>query len=227
MKRAGLIIAALGLFLFVRAAHAAWLPTQRLTWTSGASGVPAIAMDSSGVLHVLWEEDLSGNTEIYYKRSTDGGGTWTASQRLTWTLGYSNRPAIAVDSGHALHVVWEESTPGNYEIFYKKSTNGGVSWGASQRLTWTTGSSLAPCIAVDSSGNPQIAWFDSTPGNEEIYYKKSTNKGTSWATSQRLTSTAGDSYQPALIVDLSGNPHIVWHDYTPGNAEIYYKRYVK
>ena len=94
MKRTGLMMVAFGLFLFAQAAQADWTPAKRLTWNSGDSRLPAIAVDSSGNLHVVWQDDTPGNSEIYYKKSTDGGATWTTSQRLTWNSGASQR------SGH-------------------------------------------------------------------------------------------------------------------------------
>jgi hypothetical protein len=45
---------------------------------------------------------------------------WTPTKRITWTSGGSWLPAIGVDSFHNLYVVWEDQTPGNYEIYYKK-----------------------------------------------------------------------------------------------------------
>jgi len=76
-----------------------WSSTKRLTWNSGYSYDPAIATDPSGNIHVVWYDSTSGNTEIYYKRSTDGGSTWQLTKRLTWNSGESRYPAIATDSG--------------------------------------------------------------------------------------------------------------------------------
>ena len=51
---------------------------------------------------------------------------WSPVQRLTWNSGYSYYPAVALDASGHIHVVWQDSTPGDYEIYYKKSVNGGV-----------------------------------------------------------------------------------------------------
>jgi len=56
MKRMALMIATLGLFLLAQAAQADWTPAKRLTWTSGISNYPAIAVDSSGNLHLVWAD---------------------------------------------------------------------------------------------------------------------------------------------------------------------------
>jgi BNR repeat-containing family member len=224
MKRTGLMFAVLGLFLFAQAAQADWTPAKRLTWTSGSSGGPAIAIDSSKHIHIVWQDDTPGKDEIYYKRSEDGGTTWSAAKRLTWTSGWSLHPAIAADSGNALHVVWEDDTSGSYDIYYKKSADGGTSWSTAKRLFWTSGGSYYPALDIDSGGVIHVVWDDNTVGNEEIYYKRSSDGGATWSAVKRLTWTAGTSQNIAIDIDSGGAIHVVWEDCTPGHFEIYYKR---
>jgi len=69
--------------------------------------------------------------------------------------------------------------------------------------------------------------MDETPGNYEIYYRESEDWGATWSTSQRLSRTSGTSGLPCIVVDSNDNLHVVWHDNDSGNAEIYYKKYVK
>lgn len=47
--------------------------------------------------------------------------TWGPDTRLTSYPGRSNRPSIAV-SGDNIHVAWQDSRDGNFEIYYKKGT---------------------------------------------------------------------------------------------------------
>ena len=220
MKRLLQVTPVLWFFLFAQLAQADWTPAKRLTWNSGLSIGPAIAVDSSGGLHVVWRDYTPENWEIYYKKSTDGGANWSSTQRITWAAGDSSEPDIAVDISDNLHVVWHESSG---EVYYKRSMDGGTSWTSSQRLTRTSGLSNVPDIAVDSSGNLHVVWDDNTPGSVEIYYKKSTDVGTSWTSSQRLTWTSGGSFVPAIGVDSADDLHVVWRDYTPGNYDIYHK----
>src|SRR4030042_1392055 len=114
--------------------------------------------------------------------------TWTASKRLTNNAGSSSYPAIAVD-GSNIYVVWEDNTPGNGEIYFKKSDDGGATWTTNKRLTNTAGGTYEPAIAVDGS-NIYVVWYDYTPGNDEIYFKKSDDGGVTWTTNKRLTNTA-------------------------------------
>jgi len=201
-----------------------WGNVRRLTWGSGSSYTPVITVDSGNHIHVVYSNNAPGNGEIYYKRSTDVGETWGSARRLTWTSGLSSSPAITVDSGNNIHVVWHDKTPGNFEIYYVRSTNGGNTWGSMRRLTWTSAPTYSPAIAVDSSNNIHVAYGDGAHGASEIYYKRSSNQGVTWPVTKRLTWNMGVSDYPAIDTDSSDNIHLLWEDYTPGNYEILYKK---
>jgi len=224
MKRMGTMILVLGLFLSAQSALADWGAARRLTWTADASDTPAMAVDTTGSVHVAWSDYTPGNPEIYYKKSGDGGLTWGAVKRLTWTSGDSFAPAIGTDSGNAVHVVWYDSTSGGNEIFYRKSPDGGSTWGTAKRLTWTTGESVFPGIAIDAGDSIHVVWSDATPGNADVYYRQSADGGSTWGAVTRLSWTLGSSQTPAMATGPGNAVHIVWIDDTPGNPEVYYRR---
>ena len=167
MKRMAIVMLVFVSSFWAQTAYADWTPAKRLTWNSGFSFGPAVAIDSGNIIHVVWFDDTPGNSEIYYKKSTNGGTSWSVNQRLTWSSGYSSGPSMAIDSSDSIHVVWYDDTPGNNEIYYKKSTTGGTSWNPAQRITWTSGSSTVPAIAVDSSDAVHIVWQENISGNDE------------------------------------------------------------
>jgi len=197
-----------------------WTASKRLTNNAGYSVYPAIAVNGLNI-YVVWEDYTSGNYEIYFKKSSDGGITWTSDKRLTKNAGYSEIPAIAVD-GSNIYVVWSDNTRRNYDIYFKKSYDGGNTWTKDKNLTNNAGDSFSPAIAVDSS-NIYVVWDDYTPGNYEIYFKKSDDGGVTWTKNNRLTWNVGDSYIPAVAV-YGLNIYVVWVDNTSGNYEIYFKQ---
>jgi hypothetical protein len=207
---------------------AQWQPDVRLTNNpdpSYTSWNNAWCITASGnFVHVVWYDDRDGDEEIYYKRSTDGGVSWGADTRLTNNTALSDNPSVAV-SGSVVHVVWYDDRDGNREIYYKRSTDGGVSWGSDTRLTNNPGWSVSPSVALSGSV-VHVVWEDLRDGNEEVYYKRSTDAGASWGTDTWLTmDTMGTdaSFDPSVAV--SGSVvHVVWYDYRAGNVEIYYKR---
>jgi len=217
---------ALGLCLFAQGAQAQWISAQRLTWNLGASESPSVEVDGSGHLHVVWNDDTPGNEEIYYKRSTDGGATWSPAKRLSWNTGSSELPAIAAGLSGNLHVVWQESTPGNGEIYHIKSTDGGDTWSAGQRITWNSGASIDPVMAAAADGLLHLGWADSTYYNMEIYYKQSSDSGVTWMEKKKLTGNSGRSWRPFVVAASAADLHLIWEDDTPeaNVPEIYYTK---
>ena len=197
-----------------------WGADTRLTNNTADSWFSSVAVFGS-VVHVVWYDNRDVNHEIYYKRSADGGVSWGADTRLTNNSASSTIPSVAV-FGQVVHVVWCDYRDGNPEMYYKRSTDGGISWGADTRLTNNPYASVFPSVSV-SGLVVHVVWDDNRDGNREIYCKRSIDGGISWGADTRLTNNSAASNHPS--VSVSGQVvHVVWSDYRDGNAEIYYKR---
>lgn len=202
-----------------------WQSDIRLTFDPDSSDFPSVAASGSDV-HVVWRDARNGraNWEIYYKRSSDGGTSWGPDTRLTYDSSWSWGPAIA-SAGTNVHVVWYDTRSVNYAIFYKRSTDGGVTWGPDTRLNQNAASALGPSIAV-SGPNVHAVWDDDRDGNpylEEIYYKRSTNGGTTWESDTRISLGIGRSHYASVAVSET-KVHVTWEDIRDDNWEIYYTR---
>jgi len=197
-----------------------WGSDTRLTDDPAYSELASVAVFESNI-HVVWRDMRDGSREIYYKRSTDGGITWSGDVRLTNNTGISFSPSVSV-SGSIVHVVWDDNRDGNYEIYYKRSPDAGISWGTDTRLTNDTANSNYASTAASIS-NIHVVWLDDRDGNYEIYYKSSPDAGISWGTDTRLTNDAAVSRYASAAVSGT-NVHVVWFDERDGNPEIYYKR---
>jgi len=224
MHKKGLIIFIMGFGLLFQTVHAqTWSKTKRLTWNSSNSDRPSIETDTSNNIYILWTEYISSNSEIFFKKSTNGGTSWT-SKRLTWNSGFSISPVVSTDSKNRIHVVWEDSSSGTYEIHYKKSTDGGTSWTSKQLTSGSIGcGSMSPAVDIDTNDNICVTWYSDKSGNMEIYFRRSTNAGNTWS-NKRLTWNAGESRTPAIATDSNNNIYVVWYDDTPGNADIFLKK---
>jgi len=205
--------------------NAQWEPDRRLTYDdtiSYTSSNKSLAVGSTGVVHVVWRDNRDGNTEIYYKRSTDAGATWdSADTRLTYNPYISEDPVIA-SGGSIVHVVWEDSRDGNFEIYYKRSTDSGATWSSDLRLTNAPGYSFIPDLSVFDS-LIHLVWRDDRDGNWGIYYKRSTDAGVSWTPDSCLTSNPIAVDDPS--VSCSGSfTYLVWPDDRSWEWVLYYKR---
>jgi len=196
-----------------------WAPDTRLTFDPARSLYPTIAVSGPKV-HVAWSEDRDGNYEIYYKRSTDEGGTWSPDTRLTYAVNngwFSSLAAVGDD----VHVVWWDYRDRDHEVYYKRSTDGGETWSPDTRLTFAPHDSWYPSISA-SGATVHAAWWDNRDGNYEIYYKRSTDNGFSWGPDVRLTSDSGWSSTPC-IASSGDRVYLAWEDDRNGAGEIYYK----
>jgi hypothetical protein len=70
-----------------------------------------------------------------------------------------------------------------------------------------------------------VVWTDTRDGGtSEIYYKSSTDGGTTWGGDAELSLRDNkQSVHPSIAVAGSGL-HVAWYDNRDGNNEIYYKR---
>ena len=199
-----------------------WQAKKKIISNDLVSENPDIAVNGSSI-YVVWSDfDLvSGLQEIYFRKSIDGGSTWQTKKRLTNNSSGSICPHIAV-SGSNIYVVWEDTTPEIYKIYFRNSADDGMTWQAAQRLMDTLAESAGfPAMAARGS-NIYVVWGSGTSGNAEIYFCKSIDSGSTWQTAQRLTNNVGDSYGPVMAVSGT-NVYVAWQDETPGNLEIYLK----
>ena len=77
-------------------------------------------MKSAGeTICVAWQDDRGGTNDVYFKRSLDGGATFSADERVDDTgSGTSGQtaPAVAID-GARCWVVWEDTRLGNSDVY--------------------------------------------------------------------------------------------------------------
>jgi hypothetical protein len=206
---------------------AQWQPDVRLSDFPISSRVtPRVGKNiatNGSVVHAVWDDARHGTErEIYYKRSTDDGINWGADTRLTNDPASSELSTVAI-SGEVVYVMWYDLRNGAGEIYYKRSTDAGLTWGDDIRLINNAGVSGHPSVSV-SGQFVHVVWEDETIGNYKIYYKRSTDGGASWEADVQLTNNSAISWNPS--VSVSGTVvHVVWTDKRDGaNGEIYYKR---
>jgi len=70
-------------------------------------------------VYVVWEDNAPGLSGILFRKSTDGGTTFSQAVKLTNTGGSVAAPALSADAD-ALYFAWEDAVLGNLEIFFSK-----------------------------------------------------------------------------------------------------------
>jgi hypothetical protein len=184
-------------------------------------------------LHVVmqWRADDTQDFEIMYRRSPDLGDTWDNWVTMTSNSTDSRYPDVAARAGY-VHIVYQDSWPGNEEILYKRiSSNGAGSVDQNIRLTYSGSFSIYPRVAASKDGSViNVVYEDGLVGQSNIYYKRLTDYGSGPYETRQLTfGTAPSEWNVLPEIATSTGPdgqyvYVVYQAGWPGNREIMYKR---
>ena len=165
-----------------------WTEDMRLTYRQGYSYDPRAACNGD-TIHLVWWEgyvDTMIHEEVFYKRSTDAGEAWGEDVLLTPEDDITAvMPRVAV-WGNDVHTVWKEQGAYYLTICYRKSSDGGGSWGTIDTILktnldgwyhpWITARENYVYIVAIKSG-----------GGGRLVFVRSTDSGNSWLAPETIT----------------------------------------
>jgi tRNA A-37 threonylcarbamoyl transferase component Bud32 len=204
---------------------------------SGVSSFAAIEIGPDGAPIVAWQDDTSGNSEIFLRR-WDGRewkelGASAAGGGISSTPGVSGAVSLALDrEGHPV-VAWGDKSPGRQQIFVKRWT--GAEWremdGSASGLgvSQSPGEAGVPQLTVDRDGQPWVAWAERNGGTSRIYFKRW--DGRHWvefagsASGLGTGGTDGNSMRPRIALDRQDRPVIGWIEKVDGRAGVFVRRW--
>ena len=194
--------------------------------TVAETGVPSIAADLQGALHVVWHQmSPAGTAEVHYGRSTDNGVTWTsqsADRVISFPDGQAALDPKITATGGRLYVIWREADDsGDPRIHVGISSDGGVTWSsASADRTISPAAELMTDHEISSVGfGPEngvlvvyrASYNTSAPFYYEIYSTYTFDEGATWTGESTLTPVSYDegagrsaSNPDVFVRDMSG-----------------------
>jgi len=205
---------------------------RRLTYSSGLTCYPRVAVSLSGItVNIVYEDYTNPTYQILFKHIYDYGAGTFQTYNLTSGSNWNGLPDIVFSTAAApdddyFYIVYNTLYPGQRDIMYKRMD----SWGQvgfstyTARLTYSTTDSRSNSIDFDNINNTiHISYDDDWPGDYDVMYRKLTNFGGAGFSGQRVSWGTGESSHSGIAA--SGNSaYIVWSDDTSGNFEIYVKK---
>ncbi|MBP7051988.1 MAG: InlB B-repeat-containing protein [Phycisphaerae bacterium] len=189
---------------------------------------PRIAVDGSNTAYVVWTDARNQSKDIYGAASNSG--PWTNVPIVTGT-GVQFLPAVAAEAGSSvLHLVWVSDLSGDDDIYYA-SSNG-------LPATPLTGVNLiddtsrtdqrTPAIAVaEEAGDLRVfvCWQDArnaTNTSDTDVYVVEIRDGDETNVLVGDSGTGTNQREPAIGVDVSGRPYVLWTDDRNAADQIYF-----
>lgn len=152
------------------------------------NGFPYICCDYSnnatrGNVYIVWDDQRSGNYDVWFQRSTNGGTSWLASPVRVNDVTTNNQywPVIQCDNNGNLFIIYYDTRLGSSQInsYIAYSTDAGSTW-VNQQLSdssftaaqTNTDVRFGDYINIDAfDGKVITVWTDQRKGvpNQEIY----------------------------------------------------------
>jgi hypothetical protein len=191
--------------------------------TGGIVSRVYLALDSGGNPALAWSEYASGSYDGRVFVTRWNGSSWQTVGNQAINLDQNKEatdPALSLDSSGNPFVAWVEnvndpSTPVK-NVFVKRWT--GASWvlvGPGTVNQNVMKAAYTPALALDSSGNPVVAWSESI-GTDPIPPKNLIVKhwnGSTWAligTGAINNDLSGYATDPSLAIDRNDNPVVAY-----------------
>ena len=202
-----------------------------------SASLPQIAATENGSVYVVWvdKNSTSGDSDIVFRASTDGGKNFDRTKTLSRdiegstpsSLLLSSSPQIAATENGSVYVVWvdKNSTSGDSDIVFRGSTTSGEKFGRRGLSRDIQGLppllSSSPQLASPSNGSVYVVWVDknSTSGDSDIVFRVSTDGGKKFNSKKLSREIELSSVSPQLAAIQNGNAYVLWVESNPQFSE--------
>ncbi len=195
--------------------------------TTGLTTQPSIQAQGNNVF-IAWSDSRLGASEIFLRRSTDGGQTWGLEQRITETIVDSVSPDLDADRRY-LYLVWQEDQRIKFALY------DGLQW---QRQTVLSEAGHRPRIAATKifpNNFNYVVWERvsrqsleaNQPSQSSLTQAEiviSDDQGLSWQKVRPLTSVQWESAEPDVAAGFQ-LAVVAWRDHREATSQIYAKQY--
>jgi hypothetical protein len=193
---------------------------------------PRVAASGTNV-YAAWVDGRNGpNQDVFFRRSIDGGTTWVAPDvRLDSGLaGAANSTSVEIAAvGTNVYVVWQDFRNGQPDVFFNRSTDGGVTWLANDVRLDTDPAGAAPSFSarIAAAGTDvYVVWQDGRGGSLDVRANVSNDGGTTWLAADLRLDTdplPHPSVEIAVAADGAGAV-VTWTDSRLGPNHVFANR---
>ena len=135
----------------------------------------AVGPDNNPQITYIYSVAATGNGDIRYRRSNDGGTTFEAYQAISERNTEETDPRIAVDDKNNPVIVWRDARAGNTDIYLTYSDDQGQSWRGEFLVNKDVvyANQNWPWVALWSDGwrkSIAVTWWDLRYDEGDVYF---------------------------------------------------------
>lgn len=184
----------------------------RIDNNEGTSGGHSLT-ESENNVYASWVDNSEGNNEIFFAASNDRGKTFDDTMNLSENEGNSGiEPASMAASGDNAYVAWTDETPGNSDVLFRASHDGGNSFGDTTNLSDNDGNSeIRDGLVASGDDDVYAVWQDETEGNLEVFFRASHDGGEEFGDTMNLSESGGQSFIP-LMTAFEEAVYVAWFE---------------
>jgi hypothetical protein len=190
-----------------------------------------VTADGAGGAIVTWEDNRSGNSDIYAQRVNAWGiALWAASGApVCLASGGQGAHAVIPDGAGGAIVAWEDARSGGRDIYVQRiDASGAALWAVDGvAVCSATGDQYYPQIVSDGAGGAIVTWNDARAGTwTDIYAQRVNESGAVQWTPDGVPLCQATRFQlvPQIASDGAGGAIVTWMDYRSVEIHAYAQR---
>jgi hypothetical protein len=173
---------------------------------------PRVALDPSGNVIVVWQDNRYGNFEILWQKFGPLGTPLSSPVRVTNTVASSVNPDVACDPLGISHVVWQEGPSSGFgDVYFCRLNAGGV-----KVLPDASPNNIAgiPRISATAAGETDLVYDRNAASDHFVYYRRYNAAGALSCTKTLALNQLWPAEKRAVVgtSQLTGNVSIFWWD---------------
>jgi len=127
---------------------------------------PAIAVSSSGKIHVAWFTQGTARSGVFYANSINQGETYSNPARIGGEHENVSRPYLLAQD-KSIWLVWKGFDGAKTSVYLKQSPDDGVTWSQPTLISQTSAYSDHPLL-ISNGGDVFLSWLTRADGYQVI-----------------------------------------------------------
>lgn len=166
----------------------------------------SISINPANLNRLLIGANTDPGQGYYY--TTNAGASWSGGDALPGVGYNSSDPAVAFDADGNVYFNYLEDVGYGWQLFVKKSTNGGTNWQSAVQIPNTSDPDKNHLTVDVTNGSYRNYVYTAIMDNSAIQFSRSTNGGSSFSTPVNISGSATGLFSQGVNLSIGPNGEV-------------------